>query len=117
MRKLVLTVSIFPLLLLNGCGQSVVGKYQCHGLPNMAALELRADGTAVQSGSMLGHPILGTGAYTADGGQVTVKSDVKIFGRTDSDANVVQDERKDETTFQKQGNGDLISELTTCKKI
>jgi hypothetical protein len=61
MRNLALASVFAPVLLLGGCGQSVVGKYQRDGIPDMASLELRADGTAVQSGEMLGHQIASTG--------------------------------------------------------
>ena len=117
MRNLILAGAIVPVLLLCGCGRSVVGKYQCDGIPGMASLELRADGTSAYSGDILDHRVVGTGTYTADGAHVTVKSDAKTFGKTASDANTVLDERKDETTFDKQGNGDLKWILSTCKKM
>jgi hypothetical protein len=108
-------VVIAPLLLLCGCGKSVAGKYQCDGIPGMTVLELRSDGTSSYSGTMLDHPVTGTGTYAADGGHITVKSDVKTFGSGDS--KTVLDERKAETTFEKQANGDLKWILATCKKM
>jgi hypothetical protein len=117
MRNLTLAAAMAPIFLLSGCGQSVVGKYQCDGIPGMDALELRDDGTAVQSGDMLGHHVAGTGTYTAAGASVTVKSDVKTFDMTDGKAGAVLDEHQDETAFEKQGNGDLKWVLATCKKL
>jgi hypothetical protein len=114
MRNLALAGAIAPLLLLCGCGQqSVAGKYRCDGIPDMASLELREDGTAVQSGEMLGHQIAGTGTYTADSAHVAVVTDVKTSG----DGGAILDEHKDDMTFEKQSNGDLKWILATCKKL
>lgn len=81
----------------------------------MTVLELRSDGTSAYSGDMLDHSVTGVGTYAADGAHITVKSDVKTFGK--GDANTVLDERKEETTFEKQANGDLKWILATCKKM
>jgi len=117
MRNLILVMAVAPALLLCGCGKSVVGKYQCDGIPDMKLLELRADGTSAYSGDLLDHPVTGTGTYTADDAHVIVKSDVKTLGKTVGDSNTVLDERPVERTFEKQSNGDLKWILATCKKM
>ena len=112
MRNLALVGAMAPMLLLWGCGQSVAGKYRCNGLV-VSSLELRADGTLAESGVFFDHRVVGTGTYTADAAHVMVKGDVKVFG----DANAVLDEYKDETTYERQGNGDLKWIVVTCKKV
>jgi len=113
MRNLIIAAAMGPALLLCGCGKSVVGKYQCDGIPGVNLLELRADGTSASSGDMLDHSVTGAGTYAVDGTHVMVKSDVKTSGG----ASGVMDEHKSEMTFEKQANGDLKWILATCKKM
>ncbi len=108
MRHLVLVV---PLCLLSACGESVVGKYQCHGMPDTKTLELFADGKAQHSGDILGHETTGVGTYRVNGDRVLIHTTVRTIGA----AGNVEDEHQSDAEYQRKG-GTLASQITTCKK-
>jgi len=108
MRSLVLVV---PLFLLSACGQSVVGKYQCHGMPDTKTLELFADGKAQHSGDILGHQTNGVGTYRVDGDRILIHTTVTTTGASGN----VEDEHQSDAEYHRKGST-LASQITTCKK-
>jgi hypothetical protein len=96
------------LLLLPACAKHVVGTYACSGIPDIDTLILESDGSYTSTGNILGHATPGSGRYKSDGRQVTLEGSYKVEGLTVIEPNKV--------IFDRQGNGDLKSLLTLCKK-
>ena len=95
-------------LLLSACSKHVVGSYACTGIPDINTLTLESDGSYTSGGNIMGHATAGTGRYKSDAHQVTLEGSYTVEGLTVTEP--------DKVIFDRLGNGDLKSILTTCRK-
>jgi hypothetical protein len=93
---------------LSGCSKGLVGSYACTGMPDITTLNLASDGTYTSGGMISGHATPGSGKYTSTATQVTLEGTFTVEGLTVVEPNKV--------IFDRRGNGELKSLLTTCKK-
>src|SRR5579872_3526929 len=96
------------LLALPGCSKGLAGTYACTGMPDINSLTLESDGSYTSTGSISGHATPGTGKYIANAQQVTIEGTFRVEGLT-----IVEPTK---VIFDRQGNGELKSLLTTCRK-
>jgi hypothetical protein len=95
-------------LALPACSKGLTGSYRCTGIPDLKTLTLDSDGSYTSTGDIMGHATSGLGKYKADARHVTLTGSYKVEGLTLNEPS--------EVVLDRQGNGQLKSLLTTCRK-
>ena len=108
MRNVRAIVAGALLVTLPGCSRGLAGAYVCTGMPDINSLTLESDGTYTATGSISGHATPGAGKYTSNAQQVTIEGTFRVEGLT-----IVEPTK---VIFDRRGNGELKSLLTTCRK-
>ena len=95
-------------LALPACSNGLTGTYRCTGIPDLKTLTLESDGRYSSTGDIMGHATAGSGTYKADAHHVTLTGSYRVEGLTVNEPS--------EVVLDRQGNGQLKSLLTTCRK-